>query len=909
MLAIAEQSSLHPLLDTVMRIAVARAHAQSACLLLNRPSGLHAVAEAAAGRDEQPDVRIHDVGGPSASGLPTSILDHVSRLGESVILDDAASSNPFSGDPVLAERHARSVLCLPLIHDGEPLGLLYLENHHVAGAFTADRVDTLELIVVQTAIALSACLRRNDPQAGELERRVQQRTRTLEEANAALEAQIIELQQLETKLATDRNLLRTLIDNIPDQIFVKDAQSRIIIGNKAQAAWIGVSSPEELTGKSDLDLYPAQTGQRFFDDEQQLMHTGQVVIDHIELNVNQAGIKRWCYVTKVPLRDEQHNVIGLVGIARDITQRIEAETALRLRNRAIELSINAIVMTDNRRPGHPIEFVNPAFERISGYSAAEACEHGVDLLLGSDPDPSEADSIRAALREQCPGRAVIRSHHKNGTQFWADLYVSPVRDESGDVTHFVWMINDITEARNYQEQLQHLASYDALTGLPNRRLLMDLLAQTISIAKRSGQRIAVAFFDLDRFKQINDSLGHGIGDQLLLKVAERVRACVRRSDHVARLGGDEFVLLLPETGGETAAQAATKPSGALPINPGIVEVLKRIRAAVSEPVPLDESQLRVTCSVGVSFFPADGSDAETLLKHADAAMYRAKEKGGDAIEFYTVELNAQLNEHLTIECLLRNALDRNEFSVVYQPKVNLSSGRVSGVEARLRWNSPERGVVPPSAFIPTLERSGTINAVGKWMMREVIASLPAWRARGLAPPRITIHVSQVQLDQESFLDDLRQALGTCTDPMLDLEITESLIMRKADANILKLRAIRELGVGIAIDSFGTGPSSLSRLGSLPVSALKIDRAFVDNIATSPGSLNVVSTLVSLAHAMKLIAIAEGVETEEQRELLRRLQCDEIQGYLLSHPLPLDEYMDWHERFEIASAAARGTDAV
>jgi diguanylate cyclase (GGDEF)-like protein/PAS domain S-box-containing protein len=906
LLAVAATTASPPLFDTVLRVAMLRTNAHCAVFLRMDPQGLQVVAQARADDDRQIEVRLCTGAGESTAGLPTTILAHASSARCTVRIDDTGKRHRFSADAAVLQRNARSILCLPLMRENALLGALYLENTS-AHAFTPTRIAVLELLAAQAAITLSGHEHQHR-RRGEPDRPEQQRTSELQQSNAELLAEIASLRQLEANLATDRNLLRTLIDNIPDQIFVKDARSRIIIGNKAQAAWIGVASPEDLTGKSDLDLYPPEIGQMFYDDEQQLMHTGQVVIDHIEFNVNQAGIKRWCYVTKVPLRDEQENVIGLVGIARDITERIEAEMALRLRNRAIELSINAIVMTDNSRPNHPIEFVNPAFERITGYSAEEACKHGVDLLLGSDAEQSGAETIRAALREQRPGRAVIRNSHKTGTPFWTDLYVSPVRDTLGEVTHFVWMIDDITESRNYEEQLKQLASYDALTGLPNRRMLMDLLAQCIAMAKRSGQRVALAFFDLDRFKIINDSLGHGAGDELLLKVAERVRACVRRSDSVARLGGDEFVVLLPETSIEHAAQGTPQTSKALAVNPGIIDVLKRIRAAVSEPVTLADRELRVTCSVGVSFFPADGCDAETLLKNADAAMYRAKEKGGDAIELYTTEMNSQVSEQLAIETLLRNALDRNEFSLVYQPKVRLADGRISGVEALLRWHSPDRGTLLPPAFLPILERNGMINAVGKWVMREAISSLARWRARGLVPPRITLNVSQIQLDQKSFVEDLQQALGEGGEPLLDLEITESLMMRNVDANIRKLRAIRDLGVGIAIDNFGTGHSSLSHLGSLPVSALKIDRAFVDNIATNSCDLNIVSTIVSLAHSMKLGAIAEGVETEEQRDLLRELHCDEIQGQLLSRPLPLEEFIDWQEQFEIRRAAAKDAPA-
>ncbi|MES2355700.1 MAG: EAL domain-containing protein [Pseudomonadota bacterium] len=457
----------------------------------------------------------------------------------------------------------------------------------------------------------------------------------------------------------------------------------------------------------------------------------------------------------------------------------------------------------------------------------------------------------------------------------------------------------LQEAR---EELKRQASYDVLTGLPNRNLLMDRLSHALALARRSNYSVAVVFIDLDQFKFINDSLGHQSGDKLLTTIAERLKSCLRKSDTIARLSGDEFVLALSDQNNpESVANHLLSANEGVGVHPPIGGALQRMLDAVSEPVVLGEREISVTCSMGVSFFPYDGQDPEALLKNANAAMHRAKEKGRNHFQLYTAEMNARIAEQLSLEVLLRRALERNEFTLHYQPKVDLATGSISSVEALLRWNNPEKGIIPPVVFIPILERTGLIREVGKWVIQQALADQTKWQAAGLPAPRVAVNVSQIQLDQKDFVEVVKRALEKREDEatFLDLEITESLMMRNAETNVPKLKIIREMGIGVAIDDFGTGYSSLSHLGDLPVNVLKIDRAFIANITNSDSNRNIVITIIALAHSLGLKVVAEGVETTEQLELLSSLNCDEIQGYVITRPLPLEKYLAWEKGFSFS----------
>ena len=453
----------------------------------------------------------------------------------------------------------------------------------------------------------------------------QLRILVLEAENQALKAAAVAPLALPGRVADERSLLRTIIDNMPDQIYVKDTAGRFVLGNTASAACIGVASPNDLVGKSDLEFFPGECGRQFYRDEQSIIASGQAIVDQIEENINAAGVRRWFSTTKVPFKDEHGQVIGIVGMSRDITLRVAADDEIRLRNRAIESSVDAIVITSCLRTGNPVVYVNPAFERITGFSFDEATQGGVDRLLALDDDHAPED-LRTAMREQCEGRAVLQSRRKDGALFWNEVRVAPVRDISGRATHFVYTMTDITKARDSEEKLERLASHDVLTGLPNRRMLMDRLGQAVALGERGNFVVAVAFIDLDRLKFVNDTFGHDAGDVLITTVAQRMEACVRKSDTVARLGGDEFVLISLHTPAKDSIHSAFSY---------VTDMLLKIQATLAEPILLGEQPFSVTCSVGVSVYPQHGADPDTLLKHADEAMYVAKKNGRNKIEFYS----------------------------------------------------------------------------------------------------------------------------------------------------------------------------------------------------------------------------------------------------------------------------------
>lgn len=433
----------------------------------------------------------------------------------------------------------------------------------------------------------------------------------------------------------------------------------------------------------------------------------------------------------------------------------------------------------------------------------------------------------------------------------------------------VWSFRDTTERKQAEGRLHYLAHHDGLTDLPNRVLLMDRLSQALTRAPWHKRLVAVLFLDLDHFKRINDTLGHNIGDRLLKDVAARLLTCVRAGDTIARLGGDEFAIVLSDV-----AQPQDVP-----------KITQKILDALSRPFKLVARQLFITTSIGISLYPDDGQEADTLLKNADAAMYRAKEHGRNNYQFFLSDMNVQATERLALETALHSAVTREEFLLHYQPLVDLRTGKIIGMEALLRWQSPEHGLVSPAQFIPVAEESGLIVPIGQWVLRTACAQNKAWQAEGLPPVRVAVNLSARQFQQENLVETITEVLReTGLDPnALELELTESIM--QDTAAIQTLRQLKELGVEISIDDFGTGYSSLSYLKRLPINTLKIDQSFVRNMTTDKDDAVIAKTIIGLAHSLHLKAIAEGVETIEQLEFLRSHGCDRIQGYLFSRPLP------------------------
>ncbi|HCE09255.1 MAG TPA: PAS domain S-box protein, partial [Oxalobacteraceae bacterium] len=557
-------------------------------------------------------------------------------------------------------------------------------------------------------------------------------------------------------------------------------------------------------------------------------------------------------------------------LSEDIALRMRTEKFLRLRERVIDVSANAIIICSAEAPDYAIEYVNPAFERITGYGAVEVVGRSLESLQGSSQDQQNIGEIRAALRDKREGHALLRNYRKDGTGYWNDLFIAPVQDENGVISHFVVAQYDITAVMRYEAELEFQAQHDSLTGLANRNLLRERLTQAIAGADRSGTPIWIVFVDVDRFKFVNDTLGHEAGDTLLKVLAGRLQSAAREADTVARVGGDEFVLVLREHTED---------------GPGLA-VLQHIMDAVAQPLMIEEHEFFLTCSIGVATYPTDGSTAENLIKHADIAMYRAKEMGRNTFQFYTETMNARTLDRLSIEADLRHALERDEFVVHYQPQVDLSSGRIVGMEALIRWNHPVHGQIAPARFIGLAEEMGLIIPIGAWVMRTACIQTKSWQQAGLGDLRVAVNLSPRQFTQKALVQSIAEVLQATglEARFLDLELTESMVMHDVDNAIAILRNLKALGVHISIDDFGTGYSSLSYLRRFPIDVLKIDQSFVNDLTVDPDDAAIVVSIISLAHSLRLQVIAEGVETAEQLAFLRARGCDQVQGYYFSRPL-------------------------
>jgi len=538
--------------------------------------------------------------------------------------------------------------------------------------------------------------------------------------------------------------------------------------------------------------------------------------------------------------------------------------------RAIEASANAIILVDATQPGLPIEYVNPAFERMRGFSAAEFVGQDLVELAGQEPDQPAVAELRQAVRERRPGQASMRLRHKDGRELYAEVYIAPVYDGAAEPAHFVITQYDVTTAKRYEAELEVRARYDTLTGLANRALLQDRIEAAIALAGRDTA-VWVAALDLDHFKYVNDTLGHGAGDEMLKAVAARVQGAVGRADTVARTGGDEFVLVLPGRADESEAAAT----------------VQAVLDALAEPLRLHGQELVMTGSAGLAAWPADGVDAAALIQHAEVAMYRAKDLGRNAVQFYTPAMNARARERMALEGALRSAVTHGEFELHYQPQVDLVSGSVVGLEALIRWRHPILGMVLPDRFIHLAEETGLIVPIGAWVLRTACRQNRDWQQAGLGPMRIAVNLSARQFAQPGLVREIARVLEETGLPpdSLEIELTETLMMVDVEAAIRIMGELKRMGVKLSIDDFGTGYSSLSYLRRFPVDVLKIDRSFVRDIAGSEDGAAMVGAIIALARGLRMRVIAEGVETEAELNYLKLRGCDEVQGHVYARAVP------------------------
>jgi diguanylate cyclase (GGDEF)-like protein/PAS domain S-box-containing protein len=662
--------------------------------------------------------------------------------------------------------------------------------------------------------------------------------------------------------------LAHILANLQDTYYRTDGDGRLVRVSAAVKDMLGYE-PDEVIGRKLAEFYVEPEGHARF---LAALNAAGGSIKGYEIALrHRDGSTVWVAVNAQLLRDARGEPAGVEGVVRDNTAARAAQAHMRTLSSALEQTADMVMIADR---GGVVEYVNQAFCDISGY--------GPDEVIGKRPNVMKSGRQGAEFYARLwttilSGEVfhdVLINRRKDGTFYYEEKTITPLKDAEGRITHFIATGRDISERMQTQERLQYLAYHDVLTKLPNRALLMERLEHAATRARRRKNRLALLFLDLDRFKVINDTLGHDFGDRLLQVLAHRLLQCVRQEDTVARLSGDEFAILIESM---ESAEA-------------VAEVARKVLGVFVQPFEVFDRELFVTTSIGVSIFPTDGDNGKTLLKHADTAMYRAKDKGRNTFQFYSAEMSAAALDRLTLETNLRRALERDEFVLHYQPQFNLKTGRVIGVEALLRWVHPERGLLGAPSFIPLLEETGLITPVGEWVVKTACREIGQLQESHGLPLRLAINLSPRQFDSLDLIERIGDATRDCRLPpeQLEFEITESLLMSRTAGTLDTLSRLADFGYRFAIDDFGTGYSSLSYLKRFPISTLKVDRSFVRDMPGDKDDTAIVNTIVAMARSLDLEVTAEGVETDEQLAALRAFGCDNFQGFLYSHPLPLAE---------------------
>ena len=678
----------------------------------------------------------------------------------------------------------------------------------------------------------------------------------------------------EDALRESEGRFRTMANSISQLAWMADDKGYIFWYNDRWFDYTGTTL-EEMAGRGWQKVHDPDHVQRVVDKISHCFKTGEVWEDTFPLR-GCDGKYRAVLSRAVPIRDSSGKILRWFGTNTDISERQTMEEALFEEKERAQVTLNsigdAVICTDI---SGNITFLNLVAEKMTGWSWQQAVGRPMSEVFcifdatTRDTTPNPMDLAVAENRTMSlPPNCILIQ--QGGTEIPIEDSVSPIHNRQGEVTGAVIVFRDMTAARAMALQMTHSAQHDFLTGLPNRMLLNDRVTQAIAQAPRHMKKVAVLFLDLDGFKHINDSLGHPIGDKLLQSIAKRLVGCVRAADTVSRQGGDEFVALLSEI--EQSEDAAI--------------TARRMLRVVAEGHLIDQHDLHVTTSIGLSVYPDDGLDAETLIKNADTAMYQAKEHGRQSYQFFKPAMNTRAVERQSIEESLRSALDRQEFAVHYQPKINLKTGEICGAEALLRWTHPTRGPISPAEFIPVAEDCGLILPIGQWVLRQACMQARAWLHAGLPLGTIAVNISSLEFRDANFLESV---FATLRDTRLDansleLEITETVLMKRAETAAAILKSLRAKGVRIAVDDFGTGYSSLSYLRKFPIDAVKIDQSFVRQLTTVPDETAIVSAVISLGRNLKLRVVAEGVETQSQLDFLQAQLCDEAQGYYFSRPV-------------------------
>ncbi|MBL3529107.1 MAG: EAL domain-containing protein [gamma proteobacterium endosymbiont of Lamellibrachia anaximandri] len=688
-----------------------------------------------------------------------------------------------------------------------------------------------------------------------------------------------EMHELYTRLKDSTEARWKAIANaLPDLLFLQDEKG-IYHEIFSEARDDKLFRPEsEIINKHPKDIFPPQVADTFMTLLQKALDTQEIQILEYELDVP-AG-RRWFEARMTPAKLRLDGEKTVITLARDITDQKQAEIRQRLASTVFEAVTEGMVILDRN---HHIIFVNSAFTYITGHSEAEVVDNKPHFLK-SGASEEKLRIIWSIVEAKGVWRGELQNRRANGQSYHLWLSINAVKDSKKRITHYALVLSDISELKRSQEELEYIANHDPLTHLPNRALFHEQLEQAIHRSKRINRRGAVFFLDLDRFKNINDTLGHHVGDDLLFQVAERLRQTAREEDMIARIGGDEFTLVI---------ENLHRPEDA-------AKVAKNLLKTFSAPFPLKGYELEISASIGISIFPDDGDEISQLTKQADSAMYNAKEQGRNTFRFFTQKLTETAFEFFDLEISLRRALELNQLFLLYQPQYDLISGELIGVEALIRWNHPGMGMVSPNRFIPIAEVSGLIEPIGEWVLQTAATQAIQWDMAGLKPFPVSVNLSRRQLSNPGLVEMVQRILETTGLPgeRLELEITESALLETEERACSSLEKLRAMGCSIAIDDFGTGYSSLANLKLFPLDRLKIDKSFVRDVTKDPNDEAIIRATIALGNSLQLSVIAEGVETEAQRDFLLKEGCREVQGFLFSQPVEAKRIEEMKRRLKV-----------
>ncbi|TPQ28657.1 EAL domain-containing protein [Methylomonas koyamae] len=675
------------------------------------------------------------------------------------------------------------------------------------------------------------------------------------------------------RLAESVDMLQTVIDTIPSRVFWKDLDSRYLGANIAFSRDAGLAGPEQLIGKLDSELAWRDFGDKYRADDLQVIRSNAPKLDYEEAQIDPHGNTVWLKTSKVPLRDAQRRPIGVLGVYDDITARKLAEQEMQLASLVYLNSSEAMLVTDG---SGLIITVNPAFTKVTGYAADEVIGRSFTGLSPEQHDQAFFKTVLRVTNTQGHWAGEIGGRRKNGDDCVHWVTVNSIYNETGGVHRRVALITDITERKKSEQLIWRQANFDPLTSLPNRNMFLDRLDREIKKALRHSQKVALMFLDLDRFKDVNDSLGHFMGDVLLKEAAHRLSESVRDSDSIARLGGDEFTIIL----------------GELEHTESVDRIADSILQRLAQPFSLGNEIAYISASIGIAVFPDDGNDSEALLKNADQAMYAAKNQGRDRYQYFTAQMQLQSQKRLRLANDLHAALAKNQLLLHYQPIVDFGSGRLAKAEALLRWQHPDLGMVSPAEFIPIAEDTGSIVEIGDWVFADAVRQLKQWRELYQPQFQISVNKSPVQFRKQALESQawvaVLQELGLPGDSVV-VEITEGALLEASDASREQLLVFRDAGIQVALDDFGTGYSSLAYLKKFDIDYIKIDQTFVRNMVAESSDMALCEAIVVMAHKLGIKVVAEGIETAEQYQLLRRIGCDYGQGYLISKPVPAEQF--------------------